>query len=1104
MALKLIDPVYNQMPFFQPNQVLTYNHLNDLASYLYQQERYTRNKLMGSGIVCGMSFTWKAVGSNAEVIIDEGCAITSAGYLLVFHQPVRNGQQIPYTHKRVFSRLNEIEPFNDSIESASTNGNGVVELITQDEYDSETIAVKSVLSDHDKNGKVLIMLFDLQALNVAKCLDESCDDKGKVFNFTPRPLLVPVSMIDSILDATADKPYHTQPGRGYKGKENILFDHNYLYLKSIFRNSNLASVTSISMLAELFKYPFGDDVLNAYKQTMDNLISKFPWIFQTQMNCMKLEVTALANQTLGTLFMSKVKAFRDATTNKNYVQYAYDFLRDVMDAYNEMLDSVSDLVGECGGNEHTNPFHVMLGKPQTNDTLACYREEKYKEHNFKYRHSFIPSPIMSGQYMLYEKTLNQFTCLARIIANFNVNKSDTTAKVISGKDYESPIGDRVIPFFYNQSAIESLQRVWNYNLTRRNKHGMIKGYQMPILQEDLLKLDTARTNFYRIEGHLGKMGVVAKTEIDAIRKAYNLPFEISTLSIQPETKSMTCSFPDLEEEYSYYRDRATGYLKEISRWLESLRVTLDKLRGALVNATNMQGNGKKDQVEILQKVFDYYDRLVEIINKMRELLKEPCLESFDYEGYKQVYLAIWNGLFELYFFVQKKKVGSARQELNSIINVANIILFRPIYKIQYMYKYRMAMLTQNDVASLKLISSTMSGVEHLAGVRRGETFLMVTDQSQGGIVVADFSLPGYQNCDCGCQVNPCDGTKKSLVAPLQKPIIMVVDVKNREEVGLTKKHAVFNKEYDSYELVLDEMGFYKGGSDIKKQVKITDNKGTEVKALTGIWEDEQLRLSCKEHDITDGAYELKYELGGDFDGSSVSGIIYLFVRGKVTDTKGTFEVAVDALKLERYAVFNETDDNAKDKVKISFDGDVVVRTIGRNSVDVYTTPNNNEVGVFYDKGKPYLKMITTKTPGVENIPVIITSGGASRKVEVVLNVVGKDIKMQKKEVSGIIADKEGNPIKDALIKFGDSEVITDAEGKYTLKNLKAGEVIKVEKDGFKIANIQASDSMESKINLQKENLINIPGLEAIKLPDLGSLTKGFNNFMNVTKKDEKP
>src|SRR5258706_11961245 len=109
MALQLMGPVYNELPFFQPNQVLTYEHVNDLAGYLSQQERYTRNKLIGNGIVCGLSFRWvplvAPVAPNAKVIIDDGVAITSAGYLAIYKSPG------DLTHKREFDRLNKYAPF---------------------------------------------------------------------------------------------------------------------------------------------------------------------------------------------------------------------------------------------------------------------------------------------------------------------------------------------------------------------------------------------------------------------------------------------------------------------------------------------------------------------------------------------------------------------------------------------------------------------------------------------------------------------------------------------------------------------------------------------------------------------------------------------------------------------------------------------------------------------------------------------------------------------------------------------------------------------------------------------------------------------------------
>jgi len=48
-----------------------------------------------------------------------------------------------------------------------------------------------------------------------------------------------------------------------------------------------------------------------------------------------------------------------------------------------------------------------------------------------------------------------------------------------------------------------------------------------------------------------------------------------------------------------------------------------------------------------------------------------------------------------------------------------------------MFKYRMAVLTESQVTSLSLLATKTTGLEHLAGVRRGETFLLVSDTATG-------------------------------------------------------------------------------------------------------------------------------------------------------------------------------------------------------------------------------------------------------------------------------------------------------------------------------------------------------------------------------------
>ena len=65
-------------PVFDADQVLTNNHLNDLRKYLDEQNRLTRSKLIGSGIVCGLEITV----SSSSVKLSKGCGLTSQGFLI--------------------------------------------------------------------------------------------------------------------------------------------------------------------------------------------------------------------------------------------------------------------------------------------------------------------------------------------------------------------------------------------------------------------------------------------------------------------------------------------------------------------------------------------------------------------------------------------------------------------------------------------------------------------------------------------------------------------------------------------------------------------------------------------------------------------------------------------------------------------------------------------------------------------------------------------------------------------------------------------------------------------------------------------------------------
>src|SRR3954469_24781939 len=73
-----------QYPRFVADQVLTSDNLDDLFTYLDDQDRITRTNLIGIGIVCGLNVETAADGPSIK--ITKGTGITSEGYLVALDE----------------------------------------------------------------------------------------------------------------------------------------------------------------------------------------------------------------------------------------------------------------------------------------------------------------------------------------------------------------------------------------------------------------------------------------------------------------------------------------------------------------------------------------------------------------------------------------------------------------------------------------------------------------------------------------------------------------------------------------------------------------------------------------------------------------------------------------------------------------------------------------------------------------------------------------------------------------------------------------------------------------------------------------------------------
>ncbi|HSK13608.1 MAG TPA: carboxypeptidase-like regulatory domain-containing protein, partial [Phnomibacter sp.] len=918
---------------------------------------------------------------------------------------------------------------------------------------------------------------------VAKCLDESCDDKGKVVRFRIRPLLVPLALMDQVTDLT-------EAGRGWKAASSIRDAVGPIKVPPLWGNADLTTVTTPNAFAKIYTDLLDNNRLDNMAAQMQALFAAFPWLFDAALECIKGELNA---QTPGALFAASAKAFRNSAANRMHIQYLYDHVRDVARAYNELYEAVSDLVSECGGNERLFPFHIGLGIPLTNEVQPCFREQKFAEPHHRYRSHFIASPLVAGQFGLYEKVQFLFKRLVRMVAHFLVDTNvQVEMKVTPSRDFGDPLRKGAVPFYYQNVAGAPLLSVWDHQHTRRNKLQQIRGYHLGT-QDQLLDADLAPNDFYRIEGLCGKDITAVVTQLQGLQQKFQLPFQVRPVPLNPSAIDISkCTWPDLQEDYAYYRDRVTGYLKEIMQWLPVF----------------LEGQ-EKHLAKDLEVMMELFKKLLNLLREVR------CIEHFPYGEWKKIITELWRIIFEAYARQQEadRNTQGAFHILNSIQNVANIFLFAPLYRIWFSFMHRRMVLQQQLQQGLSRQGHAFAGLEHLAGVRRGHTFLVVFNEVTGQ-VLGDFSVPGGSGgCDCGCTSRPCDGKHRTVVAPLQKPVMMVIypglndrfkELGEQREYAMSKMMAIYNNDIQAYELRLDEMGFYKGDSKINEDVKVDKESGSSAPDVKARWDQDHIIFSCllprSEKGLRGGVHLYRYTLTGDFDEQEVTGRLIVIIAGVldgVVDDKNrtaVFTVNMNSTAATAYYPYDNTAQPSR-KYRIEVDYPVAEVNLGRERVRSFASPAGNQLAILTDEqGNDFIRLLKAAKPGIEDIHFVLRSGTDSVASVFALNIVDPGARLDSDKVRGVILSDKGDPIANAkVISSSGKEVITNEKGEYMLEGVKAGEVIKVESRSFETVVLQANKTMGTEIKMQpaKDNVLNV--LEKVEMPEVvKEITRNLN------------
>lgn len=543
MAAKLTE-ITTQYHTFVDDQVLTKDQLNGFISYFDDQDRMTRAFLHGVGTVCG--FKLKNVTAK-NITLTQGVGVTTDGDLITLRQPVSAGgmksielEEIVLKYYRKFEDKFAAYPF---FQRVKTIGKKVT---------TEPMELLELLPEETENSKPLESLSNLKEMTVllylesyAKegdlCTTTDCDNQGVEQVARLRILLV--SKKDAEYIAKNDSVFSKHD----IGQKFIQLPQ-LAVRRVVLNQSNTASYNALKLA---YHSAINSDNLPS------NLINGMAELYSGFGNLLQLETLKNQFEKFPENLKNRI-VFTSANVPFDF-QYRYDFLKDLVDTWNEIRCLLLSLKEECFPDINAFPKHLLLGNLDEVDV-----EPKQN------RHQFYKSPALTCGI----SKLNHCRSLVQRIFEMVDGYSSKPGEVKITPSKKLPdLSFRSVPFYFRVD--EKLLKVWNFQKTEKFSHSKNLSYHrenlvnLPQIQEPL-NYNTDRFDFLRIEGHQGKNYKTALEEIIDLKQKFGLAFDVKALSVNINTETINlddyeCEFEDLNMLLRAWTAEQECVLAEVSQ-----------------------------------------------------------------------------------------------------------------------------------------------------------------------------------------------------------------------------------------------------------------------------------------------------------------------------------------------------------------------------------------------------------------------------------------------------------------------------------------------------------------------------------------------------------
>lgn len=750
-----MSQIISTYPIFEGSQVLTSDQLNQLSAYLDQQNRLTRSKLIGMGIVCGLQIQPFPNGLS----ISKGLGITSEGFL------IQNGKRFDATHYRPYTLPEGVsyKPFGFPEQDVT-----LWELLSEEPED-ETDVKKLNNPATFLNNKFVLLYLEIFDKDLKSCLGNACDDNGQDRLLTIRRLVVSKADLDIILTRSSN----------VSGEFSADPDLKKFYFKKPLFDPSAPESQQIGPFVSNYQNIILETATSEFWKNLEQGFIVFePLLAKSFGFSNPFELASVTDK------IDQInQCLTDAPATVRGVQYLYDFFKELNLAWDEFLEMGLSLWYSCPTDPSLFPFHLMLGRAIPASETA--------EEFYKYRHGLVQPPIFNGQKLLQEKLNQQYRRLVLMIENLELgiirdpDPENFPVKITPSIEKYDALGSRSIPYYYDIKSKGSfgswfsLEKNWKalgtLQLRSSDRPGVLaydNQPDTPVANPDFLEsplnFNWDSYPFLRIEGHLGHNIEDAKTAIQNLINQFNLPIHLEALHLDAggTLTDSNCGWNDLQEEYMHHRLLLLGLIRDIRLIIDYLREMNEKYGGD-------DPIYDEDQEKQVMDAFGLFESLVDSLAE--------CLEDLDWDQFQESYKKILQTLLD-FILIQMKVLDNIDLENDNetplqdvysgliarvsplVYRVLDLFYFTKIQRLFLSFLHRKDKLHNSKRFSEYIQQNP--GINHEAGVYKGGTFILLYMASSER-VIGDFSLPGAA-CDCQC-IDACEGDDWSLLPPFARP-----------------------------------------------------------------------------------------------------------------------------------------------------------------------------------------------------------------------------------------------------------------------------------------------------------------------------------------------